>query len=164
MNQTRDLRLGIVLGCSPHPQATLEDLWSRASDAAEPAGFRLSGTAFYVADRGQVPVSPDSALELVPLPPVGPGRLDAAIGAVARKGGPLGVAGRLARDNRESRVLARSIAGRAELQAALLAADVVVAADVSANRAVWQLRRRTPAPLVHGPIAMMHALRRKAEH
>jgi tartrate dehydratase beta subunit/fumarate hydratase class I family protein len=163
MKPTGSLRLGIVVGRSPHPQATLDDLWGRAVESMKPREAQLSGTALFVADGGPAPVSPSPRLELVPLAPAGSERLDAFIGALARKGGPLGVAGRLARDNRESRLLARSIAGRAELQSVLVDADVVVAADVSANRAVWELRRRTSASLVRGPIAMMHVLRREAE-
>ena len=163
MKSTGTLRLGIVVGRSPNPQATLNDLWRRAEDAVAATGTRLSGEALVVAGPGSTPVSPAAGLDVVALPPSAPGRLDGVIAAVAGKGGPLGIAGRLVRDNRESRQLARSVAARAELQAALLTADVVVAADVSANRTVWQLRRRTAAPLVHGPIAMMHALREKVE-
>ncbi|WP_144671006.1 hypothetical protein [Arthrobacter sp. U41] len=163
MKPTGNLRLGIVVGRSPHPQATLDNLWSRALESVEPTERQLSVTAAYVAGAGPAVVRSAPGLELVPLVPAGPGRLESVLSALSRKGGPLGIAGRLARDNWESRQLAKAVARSAGLQTALLAADVVVAADVAANRAVWQLRCRTAAPLVHGPIAMMHALRRIAE-
>lgn len=163
MTATGTVRVAIVLGRNAHPQATLDDLWARARDAVEPAGLQLSGTALVLAGAGSLPTG-GGTLQVLPVPPATPGRLGAAVGnavdTAARKGGPLGIAGRLVRDNLESRRLSRSVARRGELQAALLGADVVVAADVAANRAVWRLRRRTAAPLVHGPVAMMHALRR----
>jgi hypothetical protein len=71
----------------------------------------------------------------------------------------VGVAGRLLRDNLESRSLARTLSGRVDLQEKFRSSDVVVAADLTADRSVWQLRNSTGAGLVHGPIAMLHALR-----
>ena len=77
MKPTGNLRLGIVVGRSPHPQATLDNLWGRAVESDEtPADRQLSVTAAYVAGGGPALVPPAPGLELVPVVPAGPGRLD----------------------------------------------------------------------------------------
>ncbi|WCI08615.1 hypothetical protein PJ267_21080 [Arthrobacter sp. OVS8] len=61
MKPTGNLRLGIVVGRSSHPQATLDNLWSRALESVEPTDRQLSVTAAYVAGAGPalVPSAPD---------------------------------------------------------------------------------------------------------
>jgi hypothetical protein len=62
-------------------------------------------------------------------------------------------------DNLESRSVARAVAGRPNLQETFRRSDIIVAADLTADRSVWQLQKVTEARLVHGPVAMLHVLR-----
>ncbi|CAH0143127.1 hypothetical protein SRABI83_00524 [Arthrobacter sp. Bi83] len=159
MKPARPIYLSIVVGRSSHPQAVIDDLWKRAVGAVGHDAGPVTGTAVYTVDGEKTVTVLDDRLSVVALPIAGGGRVSSLVSAAAGKPGPVGVAGRLFRDNLESRRLARSLAGRADLQERLRGSDVVVAADLTADRVVWQLRKRTDAELVHGPIAMLHALR-----
>jgi hypothetical protein len=119
----------------------------------------MTGTAVYAHDGNPTVAAVDDRLTVVPLVKSRAGRLAALVSAAAGKPGPVGIAGRLLRDNFESRDLARTLAGRVDLQEKFRKSDVVVAADLTADRSVWLLRNNTRAGLVHGPIAMLHALR-----
>jgi hypothetical protein len=152
----------IVVGRSSHPQAVIEDLWKRAVEAMGQLGAELTGTAVYESDGGPVVSVPDQRLSVVALAKSSSGRVDSLMSAAAGQPGPVGIAGRLLRDNLESRRLARALAGRADLQEKFRRSSVVVAADLTADRSVWQLRNHTAAELVHGPAAMLHALRQSA--
>ncbi|XAS66174.1 hypothetical protein V3C33_11735 [Micrococcaceae bacterium Sec5.7] len=98
-------------------------------------------------------------MSVVVIEPPGEGHIASLAASVAGRPGPLGAAGRLLRDNLGSRRLAKTVAKRKELVEVFCSSAVVVAADLTADRAVWQLRNRTGAELVHGPIAMLHAIR-----
>ncbi|MFE4542133.1 hypothetical protein [Arthrobacter sp. NPDC056727] len=159
MTSAKRLHVSIIVGRSGHPQAVIDDLWKRAVGAIGHQAVQVTGTAVFVSDGGFAVSVPDDRLRVVPLLKQGVSRLDALLAAAAVKPGPVGIAGRLMRDNVESRRLARALARRADLQQAFRDSDVVVAADLTADRSVWQLRNRTAAGLAHGPIAMLHALR-----
>lgn len=159
MTATTTLHLSIVVGRVGHPQVVIDDLWKRADGAVGPLGITLTGTAVYVIGGASNVSIPDHRLRVVPLAKLGGGRLISLISVTAEQPGLMGVAGRLIRDNIESRRLARTLAGRKDLQAIFRRSDIVVAADLTADRAVWHLRNNTGASLVHGPIAMLHALR-----
>ena len=159
MTSAKPLHVSIVVGRSSHPQAVIDDLWNRAVGAAGQHAGRMTGTAVYAYDGTPAVTAGDGRLTVVPLARPRAGRFALLLSAAAGKPGPLGVAGRLLRDNLESRGLARTLAGRADLQENLRSSDVVVAADLTADRSVWQLRNNTGASLVHGPMAMLHALR-----
>ncbi|WP_104136324.1 hypothetical protein [Arthrobacter sp. ZGTC131] len=162
MRDGKSLHISILVGRSAHPQAVIDDLWNRAAAAVGDAGGHISGTAVYTHD-GETTVTPaDDRVSVVALPKPRAGRLTSLVSALASKAGPVGVVARLVRDNLESRRLARTMAGRADLVETFSASDVVVAADITADRSVWQLRNRTAAGLVHGPVAMLHALRNAA--
>lgn len=158
MNQ-EPLHISILVGRAAHPQAVIDDLWNRAAATAGEAGGVITGTAVYTPDGGSTVRSADERVSVVSLAKPGSSRVFNLVSGATAKSGVLGVAARLLRDNLESRRLARAIAGRADVIRTFCASDVVVAADLTADRAVWQLRNRTGASLVHGPMAMLHALR-----
>ena len=162
MTSAPPLHVCIVVGRSSHPQAVIEDLWKRAVEAMGQLGADLTGTAVYESDGGPVVSVLDQRLSVVALAESPSGRVDSLMSAAAGQPGPVGIAGRLLRDNLESRRLARALAGRADLQEKFRRSSVVVAADLTADRSVWQLRNHTAAELVHGPAAMLHALRQSA--
>jgi hypothetical protein len=129
----------------------LEDLRARTSSIG---GIAVSLVAF-VADGDQ----PINEAHVLPAPHIGPAeRLTQRLAAVH---GPAGVMGRLLRDNLHSRRLVRSVLNDRLFMAELLAADVVMAADSVATRAVWQLKSRTQADLVRGAVALVHVLRNR---
>jgi hypothetical protein len=158
VTSVKPLHVCIVVGRSAHPQAVIDDLWKRASGAQGESG-QITGTAVYASGGGPSVIVQDDRLSVAPLEKPGGSVFIAPATAAAGKPGPVGVIGRLLRDNFESRRLARTLAGRADLQEAFRGSDIVVAADLIADRAVWQLRNQTDAVLVHGPVAMVHALR-----
>jgi hypothetical protein len=159
VTSAKPLHVSIVVGRSGHTQAVIDDLWNRAVGAVGPQAGQMTGTAVYVHDGKPSVTARDDRLTVVPLAKPRGSRFALLVSAAAGKPGPLGMAGRLLRDNFESRGLARALAGHSGLQEKFRTSDVVVAADLTADRSVWALRSQTPASLVHGPIAMLHALR-----
>lgn len=159
MTSAKPLHLSIVVGRSTYPQAVIDDLWKRAVGAVDQEAGEITGTAVYAANGNTTVTICDDRLSVVSLAKPSGGWIVSLASAAAEKPGPVGVAARLLRDNLESRRLARDLAGRADLQETFRCSDIVVAADLTADRSVWQLRKRTEADLVHGPIAMLHALR-----
>lgn len=162
MTEQKPLNLSILIGRGAHPQAMMDDLWTRAIGIADQNGYRMTGTVVYVHDDGPPIIPIDERLKVVALGKSRAGRVTSLLSDAAGKPGPIGIAGRLARDNMESRRLAAAVARRRDLLDTLCGSDIVVAADLTADRAVWQLRKRTDAELVHGPIAMLHVLRQMA--
>jgi len=159
MTSAKPLHLSIVVGRSSHPQAVIDDLWRRAVEVVGEQAGQMTGTAVYAYVGSPTVTAGDDRLSVVPLAKPRGGRVTSLVSAAAGKPGPVGVAGRLLRDNFESRALARTLAGRVDLQEKFRSSDVVVAADLTADRSVWLLRNSTRAGLVHGPIAMLDALR-----
>jgi len=159
MSHPKPLTICILLGAGNHTQAVIDDLWHRAVGTVDPAEWALTGTAAYLRQDGVALATPSPDLQLVAFEGTPPSRLDTALAAAAAKAGPVGIIGRLLRDNLRSRRLARAFAQRKGLVDTFAGSAVVVSGDVSADRAVWQLRNRTQAGLVHGPVAMVHTLR-----
>ena len=159
MSNANPLHVSIIVGRSSHAQAVIDDLWNRALGALGERAGQVAGTAVYAHNAHPAVTSGDNRLTLVPLRNPADGPSASLLSAAAGKPGPVGVAGRLIRDNLESRRLARTLAGRDDLQAIFRGSHLVVAADLTADRAVWELRKHTGAALVHGPIAMLHELR-----
>lgn len=157
MTSVKALNLTFVVGRTTHPQSVIDDLWNRALGASE--ATPVEGTAVYVADGGSRVTTGDNRLSVVALAKPGPGRMTALLSSAARKPGPVGIAGRLLMDNLDSRSVARAVAGRPDLQETFRRSDIIVAADLTADRSVWQLQKLTEARLVHGPVAMLHVLR-----
>ena len=157
MTSDKALHLTFVVGRTKHPQSVIDDLWKRALGVVEAAP--VEGTAVYMDDGGSRVTVGDSRLRVVALEKPRPGRITALLSAAAGKPGPVGIAGRLLVDNLESRRVARAVAGWSNLQATFRGSDIVVAADLTADRSVWQLQKLTDARLVHGPVAMLHVLR-----
>lgn|GEM_PF-5275678 len=153
------LKLGILVAQGPHREAVIHDLRSRAESAARAEGKGLVTLAVCVESPGLRDTL--DGLELVTVPDV-QGPLAPALARVAGLPGPAGIAGRLLRDNIASRGFARRVLSREQVVRALTACDVIVAADLTADRVVWSLRRRTRAWLVHGPMTMLHAIRQLA--
>jgi hypothetical protein len=159
MTGGKSLHISILVGRGAHPQAVIDDLWNRAASAVGESGGRISGTAVYTHDGEPAVTAADDRVNVVALQNPRAGRFATITSALASRPGPVGVVARLLRDNLESRRLARMVAGRADLMDTFRESDVVVAADLTADRSVWQLRNRTAAGLVHGPVAMLHVLR-----
>lgn len=159
MTSAKPLHVSIVVGRTSHPQAVIDDLWRRVEAAVDQRASRVTGTAVYASDGGPAVTVRDDRLDVLPLTKLRGGSFAAVLSHAAGKSGPVGVVGRLIRDNVESRRLAGALDRDAELQKIFQASDIVVAADVTADRSVWKLRKRTEAELVHGPTAMLHALR-----
>jgi hypothetical protein len=159
MTTKKSMRIGILVNAGQHNQAVIDDLWGRALSCLDPLEWDVRGTAAYIGAPGELFVEPGSPLDLVPVEQTVAGRPARIVASLAAKPGPVGVVGRLLRDNLRSRGVARAVAQRKDVLAALAASDVVVSGDVSGDRAVWQLRKRTRAGLVHGPVAMVHAIR-----
>ncbi|WP_170133061.1 hypothetical protein [Arthrobacter livingstonensis] len=158
MSAPHQLRVGILVGQVSHPQAVIDDLWHRATGAA-PAGWQVQVEVVHVGTRPDSAQPAGGVQGIVQLQPPTPFRGSARLSALAGGQGPAGVVGRLVRDNLESRRVAVTLARRKDLVASLRGSAVVVAADPSADRAVWQLRKLTGAHLVHGPAAMVHAIK-----
>ena len=162
MTSGKPLHLSIVVGRSSHPEVVIDDLWNRAVGAWGQHAGKITGTAVYAYDGDPTVTVGDNRLTVVPLTQPSGGPVASLLTAAAGKPGPIGVTGRLIRDNLESRRLARTLGRRTDLQEIFRASDVVVAADLTADRSVWELRKHTGAGLVHGPIAMLHVLRHLA--
>lgn len=156
----RTLEIAFVVGRGTHPQAVIDDLWNRAKGAVDQAEWRVIGTAAYVGVDVPVVTPTGEGLQVLALGGTSGGRIAQMCAILARKPGPLGVAGRLLRDNLESRRLARAVSRSKHLAEVFRRCTVVVSADLAANRTVWALRHRTNAALVHGPMAMQHAIRK----
>lgn len=157
MTSDTALHLTFVVGRTKHPQSVIDDLWKRALGVVEAAP--VEGTAVYMDDGGSRVTIGDTRLTVVALEKPKPGRITAMLSAAAGKPGPIGIAGRLLMDNLDSRRVAWTVAGRSNLQETFRRSDIVVAADLTADRSVWQLQKLTDARLVHGPVAMLHVLR-----
>lgn len=159
MTNKKCLRISLLVGRSAHPQAVIDDLWKRVVGLVDQKRWQLEGTAVYLQDGRVTVTSPDDGLSLVPLEAPREELVAKLSSSVSSKPGPVGAAARLAQDNLASRRLARAVAHRKDLVETLRGSAVVVAADLIADRAVWQLRNQTDAELVHGPVAMLHVLR-----
>ena len=157
MTSVKALHLTFVVGRTKHPQSVIDDLWNRALGASD--AMPVEGTAVYIADGGSRVTMADNRLSVVALAKQRPGRISAWLASAARKTGPVGIAGRLLMDNLDSRRVARAVAGQSSLQETFRRSDIIVAADLTADRSVWQLQKVTDARLVHGPVAMLHVLR-----
>lgn len=155
------VQLAIVLGLASHPQTVIDDYWGQAQNCFVGSTQQLRAVVVYV-DDGKAAVIPSNDRIVTVAIRVAPGgRPAAVVQALGRCRGALGAIGRLLTDNLRSRRVAKAVAQHSDLRRALCASDVVVAADPAADRAVWQFRNQTSALLMHGPFAMVSALRRR---
>lgn len=76
---------------------------------------------------------------------------------------PIRLVGRLIERSILARRFAREVLKCREVEALVQNADVIVAGDEIAIRAVWQLRTRSTAELVYGPAALIHACRKATD-
>lgn len=155
-----EVKLGMVIGLGSHPQTVIDDLWTQAQTALGGAAGRLSAVVVYVDDGAHHVVPRGVSMQLVGLRPKTQGGLSSMALKLSAKPSIVGIVGRLLRDNLHSRSVANAVATHTEGRALLSISDVVVSADPAADRAVWQLRKRSSAQLMHGPFAMMSALRK----
>lgn len=155
----KSVTLGIVVGLTGHPQTVINDLWMQAHSAVAKASIDLKGIAVYIDDGRTVLVSPSQALTLVGLRLKPRGLITTVARAMSAKPGVAGVIARLIDDNLCSRRVAKALAKESMLCQRLCLANVIVSADTAADRAVWEFRKRSSAELMHGPFAMMAALR-----
>ncbi len=153
---SKTLHVAFVIGNEDRPELAIASLW-RSARSAVPEGIELSGTAVFAVSN-DVPVESQDGLTIRALQIPAGGRSAGAVAALGAQAGPLGVAGRLLEYNVSSHRLVRALRRDKVLMPALCAADIVVSADPHADWAVWALRKKTAAPLVHGPYAMANAL------
>lgn len=151
------LHVAMLVGGKERADLSIEDLW-RAARAAVPTHVELTGTAVYVAQPGAAVLAGLAGLDVLPLEIALEGPAGRIAGTLAAKTGPVGVIGRLASHNLSSQRVARALAKNKALTSVFCTADMVVSADPLADWAVWSLRKKTPAPLIHGPFAMANAL------
>lgn len=163
MKETETIQLAILLGRSERPDMAIDELWRRAQSAVAEHDVRVHCVAAYA----RLPQAADTVshgeIDVVGLEVAAPGRFGIVVDSLAAKPGPLGIAGRLAKYNLASRRIARALKTDSQLTGVFRQADVIVAADPEADRAVWMLRRRTSARLMHGPFAMANALSEAAK-
>lgn len=153
---TSRIHLALVVAGESRPETAIESLWSSAR-AAVPAQVELTCTAF-VATASELASATTGALTVSPLNVSTGGAASRAAAALSAKGGPAGVAGRLLEYNLASHRVVWALRKDKALTTALCSADIVVSADPQADWAVWSLRNKTAAPLIHGPFAMANAL------
>lgn len=154
----RPLLVSIVVGRVGHGQSVIDDLRNRVEASVDPSDWEVEFIAVCVG--GYFPRHEESPVDWqVRLPADTGGILDAGFRRLAVKPGPVGAVGRLVRDNLESRRVASVLSRNSELLNKIRHSAVVVSADPSTSRVVWQLRKSTSAHLVYGPAAMLHAIR-----
>jgi hypothetical protein len=152
------IQLAILLGRSERPDMAIDDLWRRAQSAVDEHDVPLRCVAGYTRLPQAADTVSHSDIDVVGLKISASGRFGVLVDSLAAKPGPLGIAARLAKFNLASRRTARALKANQELTDIFCQADVIVSADPEADRAVWMLRRRTSARLMHGPFAMAKAL------
>lgn len=154
---SKQIRLAILAANKERADLAIDDLW-RTARSAVPSDVQLTGMAVYVANPAGSVASGDGRpdMELLALPDEG--LLLRLAGRLAAMGGAPGVLGRLLQHNLLSHRVVRALAKNKELTGRFCAADMVVSADPLADWALWSLRKKTSAPLIHGPFAMANAL------
>lgn len=162
MTRPSAVQLGIVLGRSARPQAVIDDLWRQASNCVAGSRRPLNAVVVYVDDGGQVAVPPSPEVALVPLRLSPAGKFSAMAESLGRSKGILGAVGRLLKENLYSRRVANALKANACAEQRLSSSAVVVSADPAADRSVWRLKKLSSAKLMHGPFAMISALRDQA--
>lgn len=154
------LKVAVLAGRSDSPAALAGDLHRLAGGAAGESARPIEGYLVCASVEKQTNFRNDS-FEVLYLEVKAAGRLAALAQSAAGKAGPIGILGRLLRENLDSRRLQKAFRRRPDLAELFLDAAVVVAVDVVANRTVWSLRRASTADLMSGPGAMVHAIRRQ---
>lgn len=159
---SKQLQVAILVAGQDRADLSIEDLW-RAAQAAVPSHVELSGTAAYAAQPGAGVLAGLAGLDVLALEIAPEGPAGRVARTLAAKQGPVGVLGRLISHNLSSQRVARALAKNKALTSTFYAADMVVSADPLADWAVWSLRKKTAAPLIHGPFAMANALSEMAQ-
>lgn len=159
MTPPQAVQLGIVMGRSTRPQTVIEDFWRQAESCVSGLNRPLNAVVIFVDDGTELPVPPSPAVTLVPVRLAATGKFSDMACAMGRGSGIPGVVGRLLTENFHSRRVARALKAHPEAERQLCSADVIVSADPAADRSVWRLRNRSSAKLMHGPYAMVSALR-----
>lgn len=154
----KPIQLAILLGPCERPDMAIDELWRGAQSAMADNDVPVHCVAGYARLPQSVETVSHGDIDVVELEVSAPGRVGALVDSLAAKPGPVGIAGRLAKHNLASRRIARALKTDRQLVDIFCRADVIVSADPEADRAVWILRRRTNARLLHGPFAMANAL------
>lgn len=154
---SKGIHLALLLAGMDRPDLAIEDFWRTAQAAVAP-GTPISCTAVHAVLPGAAGLAGSPGIEIVPLLVAGSGRIGLAVDSLATKQGPVGVVGRLGKYNQSAHRVAHAMAKNKDLTRAFCAADLIVSADPEADWAIWNLRKKTAAPLIHGPFAMANAL------
>lgn len=152
------INLAILLGRSERPDMAIDELWRRAQSAVAEYGVPIRCVAVYPHPPHETARPNIRDVDVVELKVAALGRIGKLMSSLAVKPGLLGIVGRLAKYNLASRRVARALEADRRLIDIFCRADVIVSADPEADRAVWLLRQRTNARLMHGPFAMANAL------
>lgn len=155
---TNPIQLAILLGRGERADMAIEELWRRAQSAVSGTGVQIRCVAVYAQTPGATNSVSHGEVDVVVLEVPTGGGLARLVNSWAAKPGPLGIVARLAKHNLASRRVARAMKANRRLTEVFCRSDVIVSADPEADRAVWRLRRRTRAHLMHGAFAMASAL------
>lgn len=151
------IRVAMLVAGRDGADLAIGDLW-RTAQSAVPENVQLTGTALYATATGQAALANLQDLDVRALEVPSGGPVTRSVAALAAKPGPMGVIARLVNYNLASHRIARALAKDTALAAIFAAADIIVSADPEADWAVWNLRKKTAAPLIHGPFAMANVL------
>ena len=157
------IQLAILLGRGERADMAIAELWRSAQTAVAEYDVPVLCVAGYAQLAHEADTLSHTDVEVVGLKVPPAGRLGALVDSLASKQGPLGIMGRLAKYNLASRRVAHALKANSRLMDRFCNADVIVAADPEADRAVWGLRGKTDARLMHGPFAMANALSEAAK-
>lgn len=157
------IQLAILLGRGERADMAIDDLWRSAATAVAEYDVPVLCVAGYAQLPHDLKALSHTHVEVVGLKIPATGRLGAVVDSLASKQGALGILGRLGKYNLASRRVTRALKADNRLTELFCNADVIVAADPEADRAVWGLRGKTNARLMHGPFAMANALSEAAK-
>lgn len=155
---TKTIQMAILLGRGERADIAIAELWRRAQSAVSEGDVKIRCIAAHIQFAHTEAFFSHPEVEIIRLTVPSEGGPATLLTTWAAKPGPLGVVARLAQYNLGSRRVARALKRNPGLTEVFCQSHVIVSADPEADRAVWNLRRRTRAHLMHGAFAMVHAL------
>ncbi|MDJ0316462.1 hypothetical protein [Arthrobacter antibioticus] len=160
---TPTIQLAILLGRTDRAGTAIEELWRHAQTSVAGTDAQIRCIAVHAVQGDSSEMLSHAEVKVVALKVPMDGKVTGLVKSWAAKEGVLGIAGRLAQHNFASRRVARALMKDSLLMQTFCESNVIVSADPEADRAVWRLRGRTAAHLMHGPFAMAHALSEVAQ-
>lgn len=155
---TKSINLAILIAGMDRPDLVIEDFWRSAQSAVGAANVQINCIAVHAVRPGTTAIESQADIEVATLVISIGGRGTRAVDSLTKRKNTLGVIARLLQYNLYSMRIAHALAQDKKLIRTFCRSDVIVSADPEADRAVWRLRGRTKARLLHGPFAMSNAL------